>query len=49
MDVTVAIPTYNGALRLPDVFQKLQTQVKTDAIGWVPPVRLEWTTRNRLD
>ena len=34
MDVTVAIPTYNGALRLPDVFQKLQRQVKTDAIGW---------------
>jgi glycosyltransferase involved in cell wall biosynthesis len=34
MDVTVAIPTYNGALRLPDVLQKLQRQVKTDAIGW---------------
>ena len=34
MDITVAIPTYNGALRLPEVFQHLQRQVETDAITW---------------
>src|SRR5262249_24205964 len=34
MDITVAIPTYNGALRLPKVLQQLQRQVETEAIAW---------------
>jgi glycosyltransferase involved in cell wall biosynthesis len=34
MDITVAIPTYNGANRLPEVFRQLQRQLQTDAITW---------------
>lgn len=34
IDFTVAIPTYNGALRLPDVLQKLCTQVDTEDCQW---------------
>jgi len=34
MDITVAIPTYNGAVRLPDVFRQLQRQLQTEAITW---------------
>jgi glycosyltransferase involved in cell wall biosynthesis len=34
MDITVAIPTYNGAARLPEVFRQLQRQLQTEAIEW---------------
>lgn len=34
MDITVAIPTYNGALRLPEVLRSLQRQLKTEAVAW---------------
>lgn len=34
LDLTVAIPTYNGANRLPEVLDKLQTQVSTESIDW---------------
>ena len=34
MDITVAIPTYNGATRLPEVFRQLQRQQQTEAITW---------------
>lgn len=34
MDFTVAIPTYNGAKRLPRVLDKLQLQVNTEEIKW---------------
>jgi glycosyltransferase involved in cell wall biosynthesis len=34
MDITVAIPTYNGAARLPEVFRQLQGQRQTEAITW---------------
>jgi len=34
MDITVAIPTYNGATRLPEVFAQLQKQVGTEDIEW---------------
>lgn len=34
VDFTVAIPTYNGEQRLPDVLQRLRLQVGTDAITW---------------
>lgn len=34
MDFTVAIPTYNGEHRLPEVLQRLKAQVKVDAIAW---------------
>src|SRR5215831_10495997 len=34
MDITVAIPTYNGAMRLPEVFRQLQRQQQTEAITW---------------
>ncbi len=34
MYITVAIPTYNGAARLPEVLQQLQKQVKTEDITW---------------
>jgi glycosyltransferase involved in cell wall biosynthesis len=34
MDITVAIPTYNGAARLPEVFRQLQRQIQTEAITW---------------
>lgn len=34
MDFTVAIPTYNGAKRLPEVLDQLQKQVGTEGIQW---------------
>lgn len=34
MDVTVAIPTYNGAKRLPLVLDRLQSQIGIDGISW---------------
>jgi glycosyltransferase involved in cell wall biosynthesis len=34
MDITVAIPTYNGAERLPEVLRQLQRQQQTEAIAW---------------
>lgn len=34
MDITVAIPTYNGAGRLPEILANLQTQLNTEAIAW---------------
>jgi len=34
MDITVAIPTYNGAARLPEVLRQLQRQEQTEAIKW---------------
>jgi GT2 family glycosyltransferase len=34
VDFTVAIPTYNGAERLPKVLDKLRSQVKTENISW---------------
>ncbi len=34
MDITIAIPTYNGAARLPEVLQQLQRQVNIENITW---------------
>ncbi|MBF2047186.1 MAG: glycosyltransferase family 2 protein [Elainella sp. C42_A2020_010] len=34
MDFTVAIPTYNGEQRLPDVLRRLQTQTGLEAVNW---------------
>ena len=34
MDITIAIPTYNGTARLPEVLQQLQRQVETENISW---------------
>jgi len=34
LDLTVAIPTYNGEKRLPEVLDKLRSQTGTGAIGW---------------
>lgn len=34
MDITVAIPTYNGAARLPEVLQQLQKQINTENLTW---------------
>lgn len=34
VDFTVAIPTYNGAQRLPEVLEKLRSQVHTASIAW---------------
>ena len=34
IDFTVVIPTYNGATRLPQVFNGLQDQIKVEAISW---------------
>lgn len=34
MDITIAIPTYNGAARLPEVLQQLQRQVSTESVIW---------------
>ncbi|HBL15035.1 MAG TPA: glycosyl transferase [Cyanobacteria bacterium UBA11162] len=34
IDFTVAIPTYNGASRLPKVLDKLRCQVDTEQISW---------------
>lgn len=33
-DFTVAIPTYNGAKRLPDVLERLQWQLGTEKLRW---------------
>ncbi|NET43126.1 hormogonium polysaccharide biosynthesis glycosyltransferase HpsE [Okeania sp. SIO2B3] len=34
LDFTVAIPTYNGATRLPIVLEKLRSQINTENISW---------------
>ncbi len=34
IDLTIAIPTYNGEQRLPQVLDKLKTQIDTDNIKW---------------
>lgn len=34
LDFTVAIPTYNGASRLPELLERLQNQVDTENIIW---------------
>jgi glycosyltransferase involved in cell wall biosynthesis len=34
VDITVAIPTYNGATRLPAVLEKLRAQTGTEQIDW---------------
>ncbi|MBD2103616.1 hormogonium polysaccharide biosynthesis glycosyltransferase HpsE [Leptolyngbya sp. FACHB-261] len=34
LDFTVAIPTYNGASRLPAILDRLKTQVQVDQIAW---------------
>jgi glycosyltransferase involved in cell wall biosynthesis len=34
VDFTVAICTYNGEKRLPDVLERLRSQVDTDSITW---------------
>ncbi|MBD1996151.1 glycosyltransferase family 2 protein [Leptolyngbya sp. FACHB-541] len=34
VDLTVAIPTYNGAQRLPDVLEALKSQTGTEAFTW---------------
>lgn len=34
LDLTVAIPTFNGAQRLPAVLEKLRVQVGTDSLTW---------------
>jgi glycosyltransferase involved in cell wall biosynthesis len=34
MDITVAIPTFNGAARLPEVLRRLQGQEQTEFITW---------------
>lgn len=34
LDFTVAIVTYNGAIRLPDVLEKLREQTNTENIAW---------------
>ena len=34
LDITVAIPTYNGATRLPMVLDRLRSQINTDRLNW---------------
>ncbi|VXD23284.1 hormogonium polysaccharide biosynthesis glycosyltransferase HpsE [Planktothrix paucivesiculata] len=34
VDISIAIPTYNGATRLPAVLEKLQSQTGTEQINW---------------
>ncbi|MBD2666072.1 glycosyl transferase, family 2 [Richelia sinica FACHB-800] len=34
LDLTIAIPTYNGANRLPELLNKLKNQVNTEHIEW---------------
>ena len=34
LDITVAVPTYNGAKRLPLVLDKLKSQINTDRLNW---------------
>ena len=34
IDFTVAIPTYNGENRLPEVLERLRSQVNTECFSW---------------
>ncbi|BDI17360.1 hypothetical protein ANSO36C_31620 [Nostoc cf. commune SO-36] len=34
LDITVAIPTYNGESRLPELLERLQNQVNTENLSW---------------
>ncbi|MFB2919368.1 hormogonium polysaccharide biosynthesis glycosyltransferase HpsE [Aerosakkonema funiforme] len=34
MEFTVAIPTYNGAIRLPKLLERLRTQINTEHFAW---------------
>jgi glycosyltransferase involved in cell wall biosynthesis len=34
LDITVAIPTYNGASRLPELLERLQNQIHTENLSW---------------
>ena len=34
IDLTVAIPTYNGETRLPDVLKRLRSQINTESFNW---------------
>lgn len=34
LDITVAIPTYNGAKRIPLLLERLKDQIKTDGLEW---------------
>ncbi|MDJ0553138.1 MAG: hormogonium polysaccharide biosynthesis glycosyltransferase HpsE [Microcoleaceae cyanobacterium MO_207.B10] len=34
IDFTVAIPTYNGEMRLPEVLEKLRSQINTEEFSW---------------
>ncbi|MEL6816234.1 MAG: glycosyltransferase [Cyanobacteria bacterium J06598_3] len=34
VDVTVAIPTYNGAKKLPALLEKLRSQTRTEHLNW---------------
>ncbi|HEY9850637.1 MAG TPA: hormogonium polysaccharide biosynthesis glycosyltransferase HpsE [Leptolyngbyaceae cyanobacterium] len=34
LDFTVAIPTYNGENRLPEVLERLRAQINTESISW---------------
>ncbi|MFY7805244.1 MAG: glycosyltransferase, partial [Limnoraphis robusta] len=34
LDFTIAIPTYNGAKRLPQVLDKLRSQTDVEQISW---------------
>ncbi|MEM6518752.1 MAG: hormogonium polysaccharide biosynthesis glycosyltransferase HpsE [Cyanobacteria bacterium P01_D01_bin.71] len=34
LDITIAVPTYNGAARLPKLFEHFQTQADTENIQW---------------
>ena len=34
VDITIAIPTYNGAQRLPRVLERLRSQTQTEHISW---------------
>ncbi|NJO41596.1 MAG: glycosyltransferase family 2 protein [Cyanobacteria bacterium CRU_2_1] len=34
VDFTVAIPTYNGEFRLPDVLEQLRSQLHTETLSW---------------
>ncbi|WP_199311623.1 hormogonium polysaccharide biosynthesis glycosyltransferase HpsE [Anabaena subtropica] len=34
LDLTIAIPTYNGANRLPELLERLRNQINTENIAW---------------
>ncbi|MDE5098657.1 MAG: glycosyltransferase, partial [Trichodesmium sp. St16_bin4-tuft] len=34
IDFTIAIPTYNGAEKLPLVLEKLNSQINTEKLSW---------------